>query len=263
MHWISSHLHLLDWTIAQAPLPNPDIDLFKNQVELLKATNAQQSAEFLEKLKFITEDNKNLHDRFSQFITTVQAVLGLFAVLAAVGGYLFGKSLKESREIIREEVKARIANQVHDLVQTEVAAVRRSLSREQVIGETTVDYLCLGQSPQEVDFLRSRGFQMVRFYADETSLRTARGTILVIDIYNWLQADGTAFESLPEGKREQGQNLIDRIVSTIPATAVAIVYVKGRVTLPPQQNVVPANTWITLLGAAADAAHLAKAVAER
>jgi hypothetical protein len=261
MHWISSHVHLLDWFIAQAPSPNPDIDLFKNQIELLKATNAQQSAEFLEKLKFIAEDNKNLHDRFSQFITTVQAVLGLFAVLAALGGYLFGKNLKESREMIREEVKARIANQVHDLVQTEVVAVRRSLSREQVIGETVVDYLCLGQSPQEADFLRSRGFKTVRFYRDETGLRTARGEILIIDIYNWLQQDGMIFESLSDGKRQEGQNLIDRVVRTIPATAVAIVYVKGRVTLPLQPNVVAANTWITLLGTAADAAHLAKAVA--
>jgi hypothetical protein len=268
MHWISSHFHLLDWIIAQAPSPspNPDIDLFKNQIEILKTTNAQQSAEFLEKLKFIAEDNKNLHDRFSQFITTVQAVLGLFGFLAVVGtafgGYLFGKTFKEFREIIREEVKARIANQVHDLVQVEVAAVRRSLNREQVIGDTTVDYLCLERLPKEVGFLRSRGFKFVKFHDDESILRTARGEILVIDIYNWLEADGTVFENLSDEKKKLGQNLIDRIVRTIPPTTVAIIYVKGRVTRPTQQNVVPANTWITLLGAVADAAHLAKAVSE-
>jgi hypothetical protein len=264
MHWTSSHLHLLDWILAQAPspLPNPEIDLFKSQIEILKAANAQQSTEFLEKLKFITEDNKNLHERFSQFITTVQFVLGLFGFLGVVGGILFGKSLKESREMIREEVKARIANQVTDLVQSEVKAVRRSLSREQVIGDTTVDYLCLGQSPQEVGFLRSRGFMSVQLYNDESNLRTARGAILIIDICNWLETDNIVFENLSLDKKSLGQDLIDRVTRTIPATTVAIIYVKGRVTRPTQQNMVLANTWITLLGAAADAAHLAKAVAE-
>jgi hypothetical protein len=263
MHWVSSHFHLLDWIIAQAPSPspNPDVDLFKSQIEILKAANAQQGAEFLEKLKFITEDNKNLHERFSQFITIVQWIIGAFVVLGGVGVYLFGASLREAREMVREEVKSRIANQVHDLVQAEVAVVRRSLNREQVIGDTTVDYLCLGQLPQEVGFLRSRGFKFVQFHGDDSSLRTARGEIVVIDIFNWLQIGGIEFQDLPEAERKRGQDLIDRVARTIPATTVAIIYVKGKVALPKQQNVVPANTWITLLGTVADAAHLAKAVA--
>jgi len=258
MHWVSGHLHFWDLVVAQTP--TTDIDLFKSQLEFLKSANTQQGAEFLEKLKFITEDNKNLNDRFSQFVTIVQSVLALFAFLTVVGGYLFGKSLKESREIIREEVKARIANQVHDLVETEIQTVRRSLDRERVISDTTIDYLCLARQPQEIDFLRSRGFRFVQFQGDEPSLRTARGGIIVIDIYNWLQTNGTSFENLSDADRELGQGLLDRVIKIIPATTVAIIYVKGRVNLPAQQNVVPANTWITLLGSAADAAHLVKAV---
>jgi hypothetical protein len=253
------HQVVAGW-IAQVPAPSAEVEFLKQQVEFLKNANTQQSADFAEKLKFIAEDNKNLHDRFSQFITTVQFVLGLFGFLGIVGGFLFGKSLKESREMIREEVKARITNQVSDLVQTEVDAVRRSLSREQVIGDTTVNYLCLGQLPQEVDFLRSRGFKWVQVHGDESTLRTARGEVLVIDIFNWLQANGTEFQNLPEAEQKQGQELIDRVIRKIPATSAAIIYVKGRVRIPDQLNVVPANTWITLLGTAADAAHLTKVV---
>jgi hypothetical protein len=267
MDFFSLNLHQFATELmAQTPTPPTEVELLKQQLEFLKttnaATNAQQVADFAEKLKFIAEDNKNLHERFSQFITTVQFVLGLFGFLGAFGGYWFGKSLKDSRELIREEVKARIANQVTDLVQSEVETVRRSLLRERVIGDTSVDYLCCSeQPPREVDLLRSRGFRSAQFHGDEVGLRTARGEIIVIDLYNWLQLNsGTPFEQLPDESQTRGQALISQVVDKINQAQVVVIYVKGKVKLPMQPNVVPANTWITLLGTVADAAHLVKAV---
>ena len=269
MHWIVlDHLHLWDWSLAQTPAPSPsstsNLELLQAQLEFIQAENARLSAEFLTKLEFMAKDNQKLNDQFSQFVKIVQVLLLLLGALTAAGGFVFGKSLKEASKTIKDELKdelrLHIANRVRDLVQTEMDMVRRSLAREQVIGDTSIDYLlCSGDPPKEFSFLRSRGFRNVQFYRDKAHLGTP-GNIVVIDIYNWLQTTGKRFADLSDRDRQRGQQLIDDIIAVLPETSITVIYVNGIVNLPGQKNVVAANTWITLLGATANAAYVVKGV---
>jgi hypothetical protein len=136
MDWIGllNFHHLSDWWIVQVPQPSAEAALLKQQLDFMKAENARLGADFAEKLKFIADDNKNLSDRFSQFVTTMQFVLGLFGVIAAVGAYFLGKSLEESKKLIKQQVELQIADQIRQEVNAKIEVVKRSLQREAVIG---------------------------------------------------------------------------------------------------------------------------------
>jgi hypothetical protein len=259
MDWIPSlHLpHLTDGWLAQTP-PTAEVELLRQQLEFLKAENARLGADFADKLRFIAEDNKNLSDRFSQFVTTMQFVLGLFAVIAGVGAYFLGKSFDESKKLIKQQVELQIADQIRQEVNARIDVVRRSLQRETIISNISVDYvLPEGRySPDEVELLKTRQFKDVEWLKDVNQLKQSQGDIVVLDLVNWSGSNRQEFDKLPEEVQQQGKEWCDRVVRMMPTTSTLVLYVRGRFPLPADKPVVAVNTQITLVGMVADAAYV-------
>jgi len=260
MNWIFSlnFHHLGDWWVAQTPQPPAEVELLKQQLDFLKAENARLGADFADKLKFIAEDNKNLSDRFSQFVTTMQFVLVLFGVIAGAGAYFLGKSLEDAKKLIKQQVEIQIADQIRQEVNARIEVVKRSLQREEVIGNILVDYLLADSKscPDEVDLLKTRQFKDVAWLTNVNQLKQSQGDIVVLDLMNWQESNRQDFDKLPEEIQQQGKALCDRVLRMMPISSTLVLYVRGRFPLPSDQSVVAANTPITLVGMVADAAYV-------
>lgn len=261
----------LHWLLAQVPPPSPNanstaaqVDLLRQQVDLLMKQNAQLTADFTERFKLMVEENKSLSESFSKFVGTMQLVLAAFAVLGGFIVYVFQQNLSDAKQVAAQMISQEVDRHVAELVSSEVETVRRSFQQERVIGSTVVDYLVVhgNQEPEEVGLLRLRGFQNVRFLIDMALLRRSPADVVVVDLVHWQDANGSAFAALPTDDRERvGQQLLEAIVQDLPETSFIVVYINGRLNvlteLMQRCPIASANYAVTLIGMVADAAYVA------
>lgn len=270
---------LQSFVLAQSPAspaPSPtaassDIELLRSQLEFLR----QSQSQFIDAMKIIF------------------TVLGIAGVLVA---YFFGKSFKDFQDSARRDVKdfqefsraeveaavqrvrqqaeaqipRLVETEVGDLIRNEVATVKRTLRREQVIGATVIDYFLPEgtDEPKEVELLRARQFKRVNFCANIQSLqnfqqiRRSPSDVVVLDLVHYNIATGQEFSSLQGREREDiAQSLINTLLTSLSPSTVIIVYVgfpplKAVNTAPSDRYVIAANNPITLVGNAADGAYV-------
>lgn len=270
MDWPSlfdfSHLpHFLAQAATPSAAKSPDqLDLLRQQLEFLKAENARLNADFIEKLKLVTEENKALSESFKNFVGTMQFVLVVFGFLGGILAYIFGNNLNDAKKVAREAMTQQVETKISHLVQEQVDIVTRTLRRERVLSTILVDYYLpeATTAPTEFDLLQARGFQSVRFRTSEAELRQSFGDVVVLDLLNYQSANQIAFPALPEADREAiTKHQVELLQSLFPRSAAIVVYVRPPVkylnTIPAQVYLSPANNPITLVGMVADAAYVA------
>ncbi|MGB3492286.1 MAG: hypothetical protein WBA57_06135 [Elainellaceae cyanobacterium] len=264
--------------LAQNPTsstPSPssaaDLELLKSQLEFLKQSQ-------------------------SQFIDAMKIIFTVLGIAGAAVAYFFGKSFKDFQDAARRDVKdfqefsrgemeaaiqrvrqeaeaqipRLVETEVGDLIRNEVATVKRTLRREQVIGATVVDYFLPDgtDEPKEVELLRARKFKRVHFCGDIQSIqnfqriRRSPTDVVILDLVNHVTAEGQAFITFQGQDREDiAQPLIDHLLDVLSPSTVIIVYVgfpplKAVNTAPSDRYVIAANNPITLVGNAADGAYV-------
>lgn len=256
-----------DW-LAQTPSSGTQVDLFRQQLDFLTKENARQTADFAEKLRLITDENKNLSESFKNFIVTMQFALAGFGLLSAgITGaiaYVFKTNLDDAKQVAKEGINQRVDAHISDLLDSKLETVRRTLQKEEVIGSTWVDYCLMGAKaiPKEFDFLKRRGFQEVRPRQDEQQLRRSSAQVVVLDLENWVNLQGVPFSKLPDGDRESvAKQQVDLLLDVLAIDIVLVVYVRSPVkylySVPKDRYVSPANNPVTLVGMVSDAAYVA------
>ncbi|KAM3098711.1 hypothetical protein ACKFKF_16700 [Phormidesmis sp. 146-12] len=257
--------------LAQTPTPSDSpasVELLRQQIEFLTRENARQTAEFTEKLKLITDENKTLSESFKNFISTMQfALVGFAALSAGITGaiaYIFKTNLDDAKQVAKDGINQRVDAYMSDLLDSKLEVVRRTLQKEEVISSTLVDYCLLSKTavPTELELLNGRGFQSVRLRQEETQLRRSSAQVVVLDLENWVNGQGLRFPTLPEGAREQtAKQQVDVLLDILPIEVVLVVYVRSTVkylfSVPKDRYVSPANNPITLVGMVTDAAYVA------
>jgi hypothetical protein len=275
MDWLPTlELHHLWDLILQTPVPSPtatptpSVPTTAPEVELLRR-----------QLEFLKDSNTRLSDSFSKFVGGIQLIFTVFSILfgvvAGLAVYLFGKNLSETKDLIRQsvdqasqQIRRDAETQITDLVRLEVDSLRRTLRRERVISSTLVDYYLPDAShlpgtniePDEVQFLRTRGFQQVRFSDELQKLRQLPGDVVVLDLENWVDRVGQKFSTLPPAEQEaKAAEQIDALLDILPNSTVVVVFIRGIIkyiyTIK-NRYVVPANSSVTLVGNVADAAYV-------
>jgi hypothetical protein len=286
MDWLSvvdgSHLpQIWHGLLAQVPTPSPNavtqVDVFRQQVEflakaneLLTKANERQSAEFLEKMKLLADENQKLSESFKTFITAFSVLSGGAVAALAV---LFGKTLKEAQDSVdgtlNRKVETALAGRMEEVsekFEVKLSNLKRSLEREVVVDKARVEYWLLGVQtpPKEFGLLERRGFQQVRFCdRDGQQSRRRDVDVVVLDLNNWCDAQGRAFGDLPQADRElKVKEQLDLITSGVAGRSmVFVVYVAGRYDYLDEVGktylVTPTNNPVTLVGTVVDAAYLA------
>ncbi|KAM3090195.1 hypothetical protein ACKFKG_30585 [Phormidesmis sp. 146-35] len=261
----------LSTLLAQTPAPSDSpasVELLRQQIEFLTRENARQTAEFTEKLKLITDENKTLSESFKNFISTMQfALVGFAALSAGITGaiaYIFKTNLDDAKQVAKDGINQRVDAYMSDLLDSKLEVVRRTLQKEEVISSTLVDYCLLSKTavPTEFELLNGRGFRSVRLRQEETQLRRSSAQVVVLDLENWVNGQGLRFPTLPEGEREQtAKQQVDVLLDILPIEVVLVVYVRSTVkylfSVPKDRYVSPANNPITLVGMVTDAAYVA------
>lgn len=262
----------LHWLLAQTPTPSPtatstaaQLDLLRQQVDLLVKQNGQLTADFTERFKLMVEENKSLSESFSKFVSTMQFVLVVFGFLGAVIAYIFKQNLSDAKAVAAQMISQEVDRHVTELVSSEIETVRRSFQQERVVGSTVVDYLVVNgtQEPKEVGLLRLRGFQNVRFLTDAALLRRNPADVVVVDLVHWQDTSGQGFSALSaDDDREQvGQQLLEALIQDLPEASFIVVYVNGQLkflrVLMQRCPIASANYSVTLIGMVADAAYVA------
>lgn len=260
------------WLLAQTPTPSPtatstaaQLDLLRQQVDLLVKQNGQLTADFTERFKLMVEENKSLSESFSKFVSTMQFVLVVFGFLGAVIAYIFKQNLSDAKAVAAQMISQEVDRHVTELVSSEIETVRRSFQQERVVGSTVVDYLVVNgtQEPKEVGLLRLRGFQNVRFLTDAALLRRNPADVVVVDLVHWQDTSGQGFSALSaDDDREQvGQQLLEALIQDLPEASFIVVYVNGQLkflrVLMQRCPIASANYSVTLIGMVADAAYVA------
>ncbi len=239
MNWLSldsNSFHLLAQT-SQSPTPN-DLELLRKQLD------------------FITQSNKDLNESFKTFVEAMKFVLVVFGFLGAVLAFIFGKNLDDAKKVARDAIRQEVDSYVTTLVHAEIENVKRTLQRERIIGDTTVNYYLPHQTqpPREFKLLQARGFRDVRFPKDLQQLQTAVADVIVLDLENWLT-------TLPEAEQEAAaKDQIETLLNLLPRSAVLVVYVRSVVkylySVPRDRYITPVNNPVTLIGMVADAAYV-------
>ncbi len=256
-------LHLAQTAIGASPTPagtapaNSELELLRKQLDFINSENARLGADFAKRLDVISQANKDLNESFKTFVDTMKFVLVIFGFLGTVIAFIFGKNLDDAKKVARDAIRQEVDSHVTTLVQTEVDNVKRTLQRERIIGDTTVNYYLPHQTqpPREFKLLQVRGFRDVRFPKDLQQLQTTLSDVIVLDLENWLT-------TLPEAEQEAAaKDQIDTLLNLLPRSAVLVVYVRSVVkylySVPRDRYITPANNPITLIGMVTDAAYVA------
>lgn len=272
-------MSLLPWLndlliqVTPSPSPNPispstssvDIELLKHQLE------------------FLTDANTRLAKSFDFFSKTILAIV---ALLGGIGVFLFGKTLKEAKQIaddvaraeirrvvsqsiteevnrvlpgLKDEIKQEINNNISATITQRIEDVQRAIEREGIIGFTSIEYVALNSpsQPKEVNLLRNRSFQAVNFRSNWEQLGN-QYDVLVLDFFTQDFSD------------EQRLEIIRENINKFSSQSALVIYappppkgLKPEVFTVLDENQVyytPANNPVALIGRVVDAAHMAYAL---
>ena len=253
-------------TATPKPVPTPGAD-----VELLKS-----------QIQFLQDANTRLNNSFGSFISAINlsfvAFGVIFAVAGAVSAYLFNQSLKEARQMVRDEVERKLQASVSKVVGQQVDKLKQILDREEVLGNISVDYilpqdqaLLNDDYPEEYLLLAERGFKATRIL-DASKRIKIYSNVAVLDLVNYKLVSDSERGSLKEeeiGKlvEKRVSEKIKDILNALPNKAVLVVYIR-----PGKQRInaidelsqkvkyyASANTPVNLMGTIVDSAYVADA----
>jgi hypothetical protein len=228
-------------------------------------------------VEFVQQANKILSDSFQKFATTIQIIVGAFAIfgilLTALSVVLtilfnsFGKSLREAKKEAKEEIRAEVNKLISEQLTIEIENTKKTLERERIISEAVVDYFFPFNSSKnnEYNLLKQRGFKEVRFWNNDKTPIKPLGDVFILDLENIIDSSGRHFsELLLEEREEEAKEHLTKVLDWMNNTTstVLVVYVRERVKaindlLPKGMYYTPANTPVTLMGAVADSAYVA------
>ena len=253
-------------TATPKPVPTPGAD-----VELLKS-----------QIQFLQDANTRLNNSFGSFISAINlsfvAFGVIFAVAGAVSAYLFNQSLKEARQMVRDEVERKLQASVSKVVGQQVDKLKQILDREEVLGNISVDYilpqdqaLLNDDYPEEYLLLAERGFKATRILDASKRIKIS-SNVVVLDLVNYKLVSDSERGSLKEeeiGKlvEKRVSEKIKDILNALPNKAVLVVYIR-----PGKQRInaidelsqkvkyyASANTPVNLMGTIVDSAYVADA----
>ncbi|MEM7553508.1 MAG: hypothetical protein AAF378_05310 [Cyanobacteria bacterium P01_A01_bin.84] len=241
--------------------PVTDIELLKSQIQFLQDTNTR------------------LNNSFGSFVNAINlsfVVLGIiFAVVGAVSIYFFNQSLKEARQMVRNEVERKLQASVSTVVGQQVDKLKQILDREEILGNISVDYivpqdevLTVDDYPEEYLLLAERGFKDTRILDTSKRIRVS-GNVVVLDLVNYQLISDVEKNSqgvdIPLLIQTKAADKINKIVKLVPSKAVLIVYIR-----PGKQRInaidelsekvkyyASANTPVNLMGTVVDSAYVA------
>jgi hypothetical protein len=245
MDWLAvvdgMHLPNIWHGLAEVPLPSPNavgqVDLLRQQLEFLAKENARQGAEFAEKRKLLADENQKLSESFT-----------------------------DAQETAKSAVTRQVEERMGAIADNRIDLVRRSLEREVVVDKARVEYWLLGVQtpPKEFGLLEKRGFQQIRFCdRDGQQSRRRDVDVVVLDLNNWCDAQGTAFGALTKAEQElKVKEQLDLVTSGVAGRSmVFVVFVTGRYDCLDEAGktylVTATNNPVTLVGTVVDAAYLA------
>jgi hypothetical protein len=261
--WRIENLVLLV-TQTPTPLPVPDVELLKSQIQ------------------FLQDANTRLNTSFSSFVSAINLAFVVLALILGVAGaisvYLFNQSLKEARQLVRQEVERRIQASVSEVVGQQVSNLQQILDREKVIGAISIDYVIPQQQPIEPDdypeeyqLLAQRGFQSTRIVNTPKRVKLS-GEVVILDLVNYqLVADAEKNSSaeieVANLIEEKVSEQLKKVLDMLPNKAVLVVYIR-----PGKQRInaidgltqkvkyyASANTPVNLIGTVVDSAYVADA----
>lgn len=251
-------------TPKPSPSPAPDVELLKNQIQ------------------FLQDANTRLNNSFGSFVNAINLSFVVLALILGVAGaisvYLFNQSLKEARQLVREEVERRLQISVSEVVGQQVNNLQQILEREKVLGGISIDYVIPQKQPitpddypEEYQLLAQRGFQTARIIDAAKRIKVS-GDVLVLDLVNYQLIADTERNTLPEAEisklvEERVEEQLQKVLNVLPNKAVLVVYIR-----PGKQRInaidglsqkvkyyASANTPVNLIGTVVDSAYVADA----
>lgn len=245
------------------------VNALQNQLDALQDTNQLLSNSLTQQIEFLRKENQDLTNSFTKYVDAMKwnltVLAGLAAILTAVGGWIFKSNLDDAKKVAQEMINRRVEVQISNLVNQRIEEVSRTIRREQVVGETYVDYCLLGSDriSSEFNLLKARQFKDLRFLNTLEDVQNEPGNVVVLDLVNYTTPSGQLFSSLTGDDREgAARPLIDRLLQLLPSSTVIVVYVsfpplKAVNQTPSNRYVIAANNPITLVGNTADGAYVA------
>ncbi len=251
-------------TPKPSPSPAADVELLKTQIQ------------------FLQDANTRLNNSFGSFVGAINLSFVVFGVILGVTGaisiYLFNQSLKEARQLIREEVERRLQISVGEAIGQQVDNLKRILDREQVLGGINVNYilpqdkpLLSDDYPEEYQLLAERGFKSTQILDASKRLKIS-GDVVVLDLVNYQLILDEEKNRLSEVEianltEERVAEQIKKILNALPNKAVLVVYIrpgKQRINAIDElsrkvQYYASANTPVNLMGTVVDSAYVADA----
>jgi hypothetical protein len=280
MDWFS-HIDLtaLPHFLLQTPTPEAKIapsnqaemlEMMARQLKFLEADHARLAADFAERMKQLTAQTDSVDKDVDKYLSRVFALTTLATALGTgFVGFLGWSTWKEVKASIEAIVARQVSQAVAKTVDREIQLVRRSITREQVITKTLVDYfLENGTEPsREIELIRTRGFGQVRFCHEFGTLRRDTGDLVVVDLEHWQPEAGTRLVDLPKDRKEDlTKGLVDRLLvpGTLPSDTILVVYVNDRIDCLnnfSKSRVIMVGSEVSLIGNLADAAYVISASA--
>jgi rhodanese-related sulfurtransferase len=259
--------------VAQTPTPNPstpkpspvpDVELLKSQIQ------------------FLQDANTRLNNSFGSFVGAINVSFAVLALILGVAGaisvYLFNQSLKEARQLVRQEVERRLQTSVSEVVGQQVSNLQQILDREKVVGGISIDYVIPQQQPlipddypEEYQLLTQRGFQSAKI-VDAAKRIKLSGDVVILDLVNYQLVADTEKNNLTEIEvnklvEDRVANQLKKLLDVLPNKAVLVVYIR-----PGKQRInaidglsqkvkyyASANTPVNLIGTVVDSAYVADA----
>ena len=233
--------------MAQVPSPTPSLDpaLLQAQLEFLKEADSRFTSTFQ---SFTATINLLV-----VFLTTTLGILG------AIAFYLYGKTLKEAKQNIEDQVRQEVERTISKTLKRRLDNLERILSREDIVGLVEVDYLMPVdreiQPPLEFNLLRDRGFLIRPRYGLQGY--RPKTDVTVLDLVNC--------DLTPEEIKVTLTRLKDRLSDR----SVLVIYVVGGqypevfAINEKTRYSTPANFTLRLVGTVVDAAYVAHTLRER
>jgi hypothetical protein len=254
--------------LLQAPAAEPkgagtvEVELLKSQLEFLKADHGRLASEFAERMKQLTAQSESVDKEVEKYLARVFALTALATTLGAgLVGFFGWTTWKDIKATVKTIVERQLSLVVAETVDREIQLVRRSITREQVITKTSVDYfLKAGVEPaREIELIRARGFGQIRFCAQLGALRRDTADLVVVDLEHW-KPDAVKHLAEDPNKEELAKNLVTELLGAVPRDTILVIYINGRINCLnqfPNNRVIMTGSEVSLIGNLADAAYIA------